>query len=73
MSTRSDDILDCAFINFAQRSMAERVAEALAAQDGIEVDGKRVKVVWGRSRPKKGKAAEASGEATKTSEEAVEA
>jgi pre-mRNA-splicing factor RBM22/SLT11 len=32
--------------------MAERAAEALAAQSGIEVEGKRAKVAWGRSKPK---------------------
>lgn len=35
--------------------MAERVAEALALQGGIEVEGKQAKIVWGRSRPAKGK------------------
>jgi pre-mRNA-splicing factor RBM22/SLT11 len=47
---------DCAFVNFVNRPTAERAAEALSAQNGIEVQGKRAKVVWGRSRPKKGKA-----------------
>ncbi|KAK8850428.1 pre-mRNA-splicing factor SLT11 [Kwoniella newhampshirensis] len=51
----------CAFVNFTQRSMAERSAEALSAQSGIEVSGKRAKVVWGRSRPQKGKAAASAG------------
>ncbi|WVQ63175.1 pre-mRNA-splicing factor SLT11 [Kwoniella botswanensis] len=46
----------CAFINFKQRQLAERVAEALSAQGGIEVGGKKAKVVWGRARPQKGKA-----------------
>ncbi|WWC72461.1 pre-mRNA-splicing factor SLT11 [Kwoniella pini CBS 10737] len=62
----------CAFINFKLRSLAERVAEALSAQGGIEVGGKKAKVVWGRSRPQKGKPAttaitdssEASGSGT---------
>ncbi|GMK58405.1 hypothetical protein CspeluHIS016_0504370 [Cutaneotrichosporon spelunceum] len=40
------------FVNFADRGSAERAAEALSAQGGIEVDGKRAKVVWGRSRKK---------------------
>ncbi|ORX41115.1 cell wall organization and biogenesis-related protein [Kockovaella imperatae] len=45
----------CAFVNFKTRDLAERTAEALSAQGGIEVQGKRCKVVWGRSRPAKGK------------------
>ncbi|KGB75380.1 pre-mRNA-splicing factor SLT11 [Cryptococcus deuterogattii 99/473] len=47
----------CAFVNFNQRSMAERAADALAAQGGIEVEGKKAKVVWGRARPQKKTAA----------------
>ncbi|KAJ9106950.1 Pre-mRNA-splicing factor slt11 [Naganishia adeliensis] len=47
----------CAFVVFHQRSVAERVAEALTAQGGIEVLGKRGKVVWGKSRPARGAAA----------------
>lgn len=43
----------CAFIIFRDRSTAERAAETLAAQDGIEVLGKRGKVAWGRPRPAK--------------------
>ncbi|WVF67975.1 pre-mRNA-splicing factor SLT11 [Kwoniella sp. CBS 6097] len=57
----------CAFVNFINRPLAERVAEALSAQNGIEVSGKKAKVVWGRSRPQKGKgpaAASGSGSAT---------
>ncbi|KAL7423904.1 Pre-mRNA-splicing factor slt11 [Cryptotrichosporon argae] len=50
----------CAFINFVNRGLAERVAEALAAQGGIEVAGKRARIAWGRSRPKKGAAAGAA-------------
>jgi RNA recognition motif-containing protein len=50
--------LDCAFVNFVNRPLAERAAESLSAQNGIEVQGKRAKVVWGRSRPTKGKKAE---------------
>lgn len=45
--------LDCAFINFADRATAERAAESLSAADGIEVGGKRAKVVWGRARKAK--------------------
>lgn len=37
--------------------MAERAADALAAQGGIEVEGKKAKVVWGRARPQKKTAA----------------
>ncbi|WVQ95536.1 pre-mRNA-splicing factor SLT11 [Kwoniella sp. CBS 9459] len=59
----------CAFVNFINRPLAERVAEALSAQSGIEVSGKKAKVVWGRSRPQKGKgpaAASASGSGSAT-------
>jgi pre-mRNA-splicing factor RBM22/SLT11 len=48
-------IVDCAFINFNTRSLAERTAEGLSAQGGIEVEGKMAKVAWGRSKPGKGK------------------
>jgi len=51
----------CAFIVFTTRSVAERVAESLSAQSGVEVLGKRAKVVWGRSRPQKGAAKAATG------------
>ncbi|CAD6574083.1 MAG: Pre-mRNA-splicing factor slt11 [Tremellales sp. Tagirdzhanova-0007] len=54
------DASHCAFVNFVSRSLAERAAEALSAQNGIEVQGKRAKVVWGRSRPNKGKRPEGS-------------
>ena len=47
--------------------MAERVAEALSAQGGIEVQGKKAKVVWGRSRPAKGKRAEEASNDSSTS------
>lgn len=43
----------CAFIIFRDRATAERAAETLSAQDGIEVLGKRGKVAWGRPRPPK--------------------
>lgn len=46
---------DVAFVNFNQRSLAERAAEALSIQGGIEVTNKKCRVVWGRSRPQKGK------------------
>jgi hypothetical protein len=53
---------DCAFVNFNSRAVAERVADALTVQGGIEVLGKRGKVVWGRARPAK-KAAPAAAPA----------
>ncbi|KAJ9101501.1 Pre-mRNA-splicing factor slt11 [Naganishia cerealis] len=46
----------CAFTVFVNRAIAERAAEALSAQGGIEVLGKRGKVVWGKSRPARGAA-----------------
>ena len=54
----SELTLDCAFVNFHKRTMAEQVAEALSMQGGIEISGKKARVVWGRSRPQKGKKAE---------------
>ena len=42
----------CAFVNFVDRAAAERAAEAWA--NGLEVDGVRVGVRWGRSRAKNG-------------------
>lgn len=45
--------IDCAFVIFQDRAIAERVADSLTAQGGIEVLGKRGKVVWGRPRPAK--------------------
>jgi len=48
-------MIDCAFINFNTRALAERTAEGLSAQGGIEVEGKKAKVAWGRSKPGKGK------------------
>ncbi|KAJ9119017.1 Pre-mRNA-splicing factor slt11 [Naganishia vaughanmartiniae] len=50
----------CAFTTFVNRDIAERTAEALSAQGGIEVLGKRGKVVWGKSRPARGAAAGAA-------------
>jgi len=38
----------CAFINFKDRDSAERAAEAWA--NGIDIDGQRVTVKWGRGR-----------------------
>ncbi|KAF8077850.1 hypothetical protein FPV67DRAFT_1463221 [Lyophyllum atratum] len=38
----------CAFVNFKERSVAETAAQAWA--NGLEVDGERVGVKWGRSR-----------------------
>jgi pre-mRNA-splicing factor RBM22/SLT11 len=52
---------DCAFVNFNTRQLAERTAEGLAAQGGIEVEGKKAKVAWGRSKPGKGKGKAAAG------------
>src|SRR5271154_2619806 len=40
--------LRCAFVNFKERGCAERAAEAWA--NGLDVDGERVTVKWGRSR-----------------------
>lgn len=48
---------DVAFVNFADRGSAENAAGALGLQDGIEIDGKKCKVVWGRARAGKSKAA----------------
>jgi pre-mRNA-splicing factor RBM22/SLT11 len=56
------DTVDCAFVNFINRPLAERAAEALSAQSGIEVQGKKVRVVWGKSRPSKGKGKTAAAE-----------
>jgi len=38
----------CAFVNFKDRPTAERAAQAWA--NGLDVDGERVVVKWGRSR-----------------------
>jgi pre-mRNA-splicing factor RBM22/SLT11 len=67
--------LDCAFVNFHKRAMAEQAAEALSMQGGIEVEGKKARVVWGRSRPQKGKkpAAAEAGEGGESSTAAVAA
>ncbi|EIW69766.1 hypothetical protein TREMEDRAFT_29541 [Tremella mesenterica DSM 1558] len=61
----------CAFIVFVTRATAERVAEALSAQGGMEVQGKRAKVVWGRPRPPKHKGKQVEGETSSSA--AVEA
>ncbi|KAL8286152.1 hypothetical protein RQP46_004640 [Phenoliferia psychrophenolica] len=42
-----------AFVNFADRKSAEAAAEYSAMAGKVEIDGKEVKVQWGRSRPKK--------------------
>jgi len=42
--------------------MAERAAEALSMQGGIEISAKKCKVVWGRSRPQKGAKKSEEGE-----------
>jgi pre-mRNA-splicing factor RBM22/SLT11 len=52
---RIELMIDCAFVNFNTRALAERTAEGLSAQGGIEVEGKKAKVAWGRSKPGKGK------------------
>lgn len=38
----------CAFINFKDRTSAERAAEAWA--NGLDMDGERLAVRWGRSK-----------------------
>ncbi|PPQ77507.1 hypothetical protein CVT25_011304 [Psilocybe cyanescens] len=40
----------CAFVNFKERAVAETAAQAWA--NGLEIDGERVAVKWGRSKPK---------------------
>ena len=40
----------CAFVNFVDRNAAERAAEVWAT--GLEIDGERVNVKWGKSRSK---------------------
>lgn len=50
----------CAFVNFADRAAAETAAQVWAG--GFEVEGQRVNVKWGRSRPAKGKTAGPSTE-----------
>lgn len=40
----------CAFVNFATRAAAERAAESLAVK--VEIDGKEVRVAWGRTPAK---------------------
>ena len=40
--------LRCAFINFKDRISAERAAEAWA--NGLDMDGERLGVRWGRSK-----------------------
>ncbi|KAJ7219393.1 hypothetical protein GGX14DRAFT_436009 [Mycena pura] len=41
----------CAFVNFKQRSIAETAAHAWA--HGLDIDGQRITVKWGRARTKK--------------------
>lgn len=48
----------CAFINFVDRATAEAAAQAWA--NGIEIDGERISVKWGRSKPVKEVGASAS-------------
>lgn len=40
----------CAFVNFSHRKAAESAAERCAFK--MELDGKEIRVAWGRSRPK---------------------
>ena len=40
--------LRCAFVNFKDRTSAERAAEAWA--NGLDMDGERLGVRWGRSK-----------------------
>lgn len=40
----------CAFVNFKERAVAETAAQAWA--NGLEIDGERIAVKWGRSKPK---------------------
>jgi len=40
--------LRCAFVNFKDRISAERAAEAWA--NGLDMDGERLGVRWGRSK-----------------------
>ena len=51
----------CAFINFRDRKSAERAAETWA--NGLDFDGDRINVKWGRSRPTKTSAADSSSTA----------
>ena len=50
----------CAFVNFVDRAAAEAASQAWAA--GFEIDGQRVNVKWGRSRPGKGKVTPSGGD-----------
>ncbi|KAF9564384.1 hypothetical protein CPC08DRAFT_788981 [Agrocybe pediades] len=52
----------CAFVNFKERSAAETAAQAWA--NGLEIDGERIAIKWGRSKPKP--AANAAGPSTGT-------
>jgi len=45
----------CAFVNFKDRASAELAALAWAS--GLDIEGERVSVQWGRSRPKPGSSA----------------
>lgn len=64
---------DCAFVNFVNRPLTERAAEALSAQNGIEIQGKRARVAWGRSKPGKGKEKAKEGEAGSSGTMQIEA
>lgn len=53
--------------------MAERAAESLSLQGGMEVAGKKARAVWGKSRPQKGKAkAITDGEGSSAPKEVME-
>lgn len=55
----------CAFVNFRTRRAAEAAAERCAMR--MELDGKEIRVAWGRSRPgKKATAAAAPSQVTQT-------
>lgn len=54
----------CAFVNFATRDAAERAAEHLAVK--VELDGKEVRVAWGRTPAQAPPTSAATGEAHAT-------
>lgn len=56
----------CAFVNFKERATAETAAQAWA--NGLEIDGERIPVKWGRSRPKLGASSTASSSTPSTVE-----
>ncbi|KAF5330853.1 hypothetical protein D9619_005614 [Psilocybe cf. subviscida] len=58
----------CAFVNFKDRATAETAAQAWA--NGLEIDGERISIKWGRSRPKPSAASAASSSAQPSTVEA---